>query len=106
MTDQREEQNAVLAVAESSIHIDEQFKNEIMQALRTDEQYEEMIQELEDPEQPNEVQVNDRVYKIKNRTLKVHERNQKSTASYCGNIATYNWGCHGNWLGIGQHWYQ
>ena len=24
----------------------------------------------------------------------------------CGNIATYNWGCHGNWLGIGQHWYQ
>ena len=24
----------------------------------------------------------------------------------CGNIATYTWGCHGNWLGIGQHCYQ
>ena len=55
LTDQREEQNAVLAVAESSIHIDDQFRNEIMQALRIDEQYEEMIQKLEDPEQPNEV---------------------------------------------------
>ena len=82
LTDQREEQNAVLAVAESSVHIDEQFRNEIMQALRADSQYEEMIQKLEDPDQPNEVQVNDRVYRIKNGTLKVHERDQKSTASY------------------------
>ena len=24
----------------------------------------------------------------------------------CGNIAAYTWGCHGNWLGMGQHWYQ
>ena len=44
LTEQREEQNAVLAVAESSIYIDDQFRTEIMQALRVDDQYEEMIQ--------------------------------------------------------------
>ena len=82
LTEQREEQNAVLAVAESSIYIDDQFRTEIMQALRADPQYEEMIQKLEDPKQSNEVQVNDRVYKIKNGTLKVHEEGQKSAASY------------------------
>ena len=41
-----------------------------------------MIQKLEDPKQPNEVQVNERVYRIKNGTLKVHEREQKVTTSY------------------------
>ena len=41
-----------------------------------------MIQQLEDPEQPNEVQVNDRVYRIKHGTLKVHEKNQKTTTTY------------------------
>ena len=50
LTETREEQNAVLAVSESSVQIDEQFKTDIMQALRTEEQYEEMIQKLEDPE--------------------------------------------------------
>ena len=50
LTETREEQNAVLAVAESSVQIDEQFKTDIMQALRTEERYEEMIQKLEDPE--------------------------------------------------------
>ena len=50
LTETKEEQNAVLAVSESSVQVDEQFKADIMQALRTEEQYEEMIQKLEDPE--------------------------------------------------------
>ena len=41
-----------------------------------------MIRKLEDPEHANEIQVNDRVYRIKNGTLKVHEREQKTTATY------------------------
>ena len=82
LTEKREEQNAVLAVSESRIQIDDQFRSEIMQALKNEDQYEEMIQKLEDPEQPNDIQVNDRVYRIKNGTLKVHERNQKASASY------------------------
>ena len=82
LTEQREEQNAVLAVSESRVQIDDQFKADIMQALRKETQYEEMIQKLEDPDQPNEIQVNERVYKIKSGTLKVHKEGQDKMANY------------------------
>ena len=62
LTGTREEQNVVLAVSESRIVVDDQFRQRIMQVLRTEEPYDEMIQTLEDPAQPNEVQVNERVY--------------------------------------------
>ena len=41
-----------------------------------------MIAKLEDTEQPNEINVNDRVLRIKQGTLKVHERNQTNSANY------------------------
>ena len=41
-----------------------------------------MIQKLEDPEQSNEIQVNDRVYRMKQGLLKVHEKDQKTTATF------------------------
>ena len=82
LTKTREEQNAVLAVSESRIIVDDHFKQRIMQVLRTEEPYDKMIQTLEDPTQPNEVQVNEKVYRLKNGTLKVHEKEQKATATY------------------------
>ena len=72
MTETREEQNAVLAVSESRIIVDDQFKQRIMQVLRTEGAYDEMTQTLENPAQPNEFQINERVYRFKNGTLKVH----------------------------------
>ena len=60
-------------MAESNVVIDAQFKQRLMEALKKDDQYDEMIQKLEDPDQPNEIQVNERVYRIKSGTLKVHE---------------------------------
>ena len=54
----------------------------MMQFLRAEAPYEEMIQTLEDPEQPNEIQINDRVYRIKHGILKVHEKDQKMTATF------------------------
>ena len=73
LTEARAEQSAILAISESRVQIDDQFRTEMMQVLRTEPPYEEMIQQLEDPKQPNEVQVNNRVYRIKNGILKVHE---------------------------------
>ena len=55
---------------------------QLFQIVSNDDQYAEIIQQLEDPEQANEVTIGDRTYRIKHRTLKVHEREQKTTAVY------------------------
>ena len=73
---------SILAIYEHQILLDDQFKMQLFQAVSNDDQYAEMRQQLEDPEQANEVTIGDRTYRIKNRTLKVHEREQKTTAVY------------------------
>ena len=72
----------MLAVSESRVQIDDQFRGKMMQFLRTEAPYEEMIQTLEDPKQPNEIQINDRAYRIKHGILKVHEKDQKMAATF------------------------
>ena len=62
LTEIHEEQNAVLAMTESNVRIDDQFKKSLMEALKTDDQYDKMIEKLEDPDQPNGLQANERVY--------------------------------------------
>ena len=74
--------NAVLAVAESSIHLDNQFKKDLFNSLKEDDQYRDLIQQLEDKNEPNEIKVNDKLFRIKQGTLKVHEENQLKTANY------------------------
>ena len=69
-------------MSESRVQIDDQFRAKMMQFLRAGAPYEEMIQTLEDPEQPNEIQISDRVYRIKHGILKVHEKDQKMTATF------------------------
>ena len=69
------ESSAILAVYEHQVLLDDQFKTQLFQAVSNDDQYAEMIQVLQDPEQANEVTRNDQTYRIKNGTLKVHERN-------------------------------
>ena len=73
---------SILAIYEHQILLDDQFKMQLFQTVSNDDQYAEMIQQLEDPEQANEVIIGDKTYRIKNRTLKVHEREQKTTAVY------------------------
>ena len=74
--------NVVLAVSESSIHLDSQFKQNLFNSLKEDDQYRNLIQKLEDAEHPNEISVNDQVFHIKQGTLKVHEKNQTNAANY------------------------
>ena len=74
--------NAILAVSESSVHIDNQFKQNLFNSLKEDDQYRDLIQKLEDAEHPNEISVNDQIFRIKQGTLKVHEKNQPNAANY------------------------
>ena len=74
--------NAILAIAESSIHIDNQFRLDLFNSLKVDDQYWDLIAKLEDIEQPNEISVNDRAFRIKQGTLKVNEKDQTNAANY------------------------
>ena len=76
LTTNEEAFNAVLAVSESSVHIANQFKQNLFNSLKEDDQYRDLIQKLEDTEYPHEISINDQVFRIKQGTLKVHEKAQ------------------------------
>ena len=82
LTTDKDSFNAILAVSESSIRIDSQFKQNLFNSLKEDDQYRDLIQKLEDHEYPNEISVNDQVFHIKQGTLKVHEKSQENAANY------------------------
>ena len=65
----QQNQCTLLALSESTISIDQGLRQQMMAELRDEEQYSDIIQKLEDPNQMNEVQVNDRTYRIKQRML-------------------------------------
>ena len=76
------EQCAVLAVSESSIQIVDEMRQRIREAQRNDDQYMQMMNELQDPSQRNEVRINDKVFRMKRCILTVHEQNQPEQFSY------------------------
>ena len=75
-------QCTVLAIAESAISIDPQMRQRMMECLRNEDQYSDAIQKLEDPNETNEVQVSDRVFRLKQGILKIHETRQPSSFQY------------------------
>ena len=54
----------------------------MMTELRNDDQYGQIIQRLEDPNDVNEVQMNDKKYRVKQGSLKMHEDRQATTYNY------------------------
>ena len=79
---QSTDRDAILAVYEHQIQLENQFKIQLFNSLTNDAQYSEIIQKLQDPEQANEVRVNNQTYRIKSGTLKVHEEAQDTMANY------------------------
>ena len=55
------------------------MRQQMMRELKNEDQYATMLQKLEDPNESNEVQVNDKSYRIKQGTLKVHVQRQPET---------------------------
>ena len=58
--------------------------------LQSEETYADIVQELQDPTQTNEVQKNDKVYKIKRRMLMIHEQTQANDYNYWRTIVPDN----------------
>ena len=76
------EQCAVLAIYESSIHIEDAMRQRMMQAVQNEDQYQDIVTILQDPEQTNEVKRNERSYRIKRGLLRMHETNQPDQYDY------------------------
>ena len=76
------EQCAVLAVSESKVEIDADMRQRMMAKLRVEDQYSKIIERIEDPTDVNQVQINDKTYRMKQGTLKVHEERQPTTFNY------------------------
>ena len=54
----------------------------MMQLLKNEETNVDILQELQDPNQANEVRNNDKVYRVKRRMLMIHKQMQVSDYSY------------------------
>ena len=67
---------SVLAIAESTIQIDLQMRQRMMQLLQNEELYADILQHLQDPTQSDEIVKNEKVYRIKQGLLKIHEPDQ------------------------------
>ena len=76
------EKQAVLAIGESTIQIDNEMKQRMMQLIQNEEMYEDILQQLQDPTQANEIRKNDKVYRIRRGMLMIHEDNQANDYSY------------------------
>ena len=79
LSDTQSEQCTVLAVSQSSVTIDSTMRQQMTNELKNDDQYSQIIQILENPNERNEVQVNERKYRIKQGVLKVHEERQATS---------------------------
>ena len=75
-------QYTLLAISESSIQIDMELRQRMMEKLRNEEQYSTILSRLNNPEEPNEVQINDKTYRIKQGHLKVHVAQQGEQCNY------------------------
>ena len=82
LPDVQTEQCTILAVSQSSVSIDSTMKQRMMTELRNDDQYSTIIDLLEDPNQPNEVQKNEKKYRIRQGSLKIHEERQPTMYNY------------------------
>ena len=78
-----DEGNAVLSVAQSRVTIlNDQFRERLVRGILADEDYIDIFEKLQDPQQTNEVTERSRKYMIKRGILKVHEDNQSATYEY------------------------
>ena len=78
-----EEETVGLCITGSKVQVDRVFKNSLWQQVSTDEEYGGIVEQLQDPAQPDELvhQLKNK-YKIKQGILKVHQEEQNQTYQY------------------------
>ena len=78
----KEEQTAALCIIGSKVQIDRAFKDALWQQVSTDEEYGGIVEQLQDPAQPDEIIDQSKKYKIKQDILKIHQEDQNNMYQY------------------------
>ena len=76
------EDSAVLSVASSRVNLTNEFRERLVRGILADEDYADIWEKLQDPNEMNEVTERSRTYRIKRGILKTHEENQSPTYEY------------------------
>ena len=77
-----EEGNAILSVASSRVTVSNEFRARLVRGILADEDYVDIYEKLQDPNETNEVTERGRTYRMKRGILKTHEDNQAPTYEY------------------------
>ena len=74
---------AILCTIESSVKLDQGFRNSLWQQVSEDEEYADILQQLQDPAQAKEItDQSQRKFRIKEGVLKVHQEEQNKAYKY------------------------
>ena len=76
------EDTAVLSVASSRVTVTNEFRERLVRGILADEDYIDIFEKLQDPNETNEVTERGRTYRMKRGILKMHEDNQPTTYEY------------------------
>ena len=77
-----DEGSAILSVASSRVTVSNEFRARLVRGILADEDYVDIYEKLQDPNQTNEVTERGRTYRMKRGILKTHEDNQTPTYEY------------------------
>ena len=78
-----DEGSAILSLASSRVRVEnDQFRARLVRGILADEDYVDIYEKLQDPNETNEVTERGRTYRMKRGILKMHEENQSPTYEY------------------------
>ena len=75
-TGQRNETQMMLAIAESTVQVDQETKIQIMQYLMEEDPYADILQQFQDDRQCREIERHDKKYRLKKGSLVLYESNK------------------------------
>ena len=82
LTSIQNEKQMMLAIAESSVQVDQETKIQIMQYLMNEDPYADILQQFQQDRQCREIEKSNKKYRLKKGSLVVHEADQKEDQLY------------------------
>ena len=82
LTSIQNDKQMMLAIAESSVQVDQETKIQIMQYLMTEDPYADILQQFQQDNQCREIERANKKYRLKKGSLVIHEADQNEEQSY------------------------
>ena len=82
LTSRRNESQMMLAMAESSVQVDQETKIQIMQYLMNEDPYADILQQFQQDKQCREIERQNKKYRLKKGSLVIHDANQNKEQAY------------------------